>query len=167
MSGSVETAYDCKRPPEGKTFTICNLYYLASGERTLQIYHWLWPALAFIMESRVETHIWRHMYSFQLLVCVCVPEAFFHSCAWPCSSTLFLCFSLCMCMSVSVCVCSNVCVWLCKLLTLSVFMLATRTSARQFSETFIISCLFFFFFVFQNCCWVNPYALHRQNKWLQ
>lgn len=102
MSGSVETAYDCKRPPEGKTFTICNLYYLASGERTPQIYHWLRPALAFIVESRVETHIWRHMYSFQLLVCVCVPEAFFHSCAWPCSSAVFLCFSLCMCMCVCV-----------------------------------------------------------------
>lgn len=72
----------------------------------------------------------------------------FHSSASLCSNAPFLSFSLCMC------VCLNVCVWPHKLLTLSVFMLASRTPAKQCSQTFIL--FFFFFFVFQHFCFNKP-----------
>ena len=134
MSGSVKTAYDCEHPPKGKPLLSAYIRRASTLEIPLTQTS-LIVSLSFKMEMRIESHIWRHMYGFQLLVSdyVPVPEALSVFCfpVQQCSVSLFL--TLC------VYVCLNVCVWMHKLLTLSVFMLASRTSAKQCSKTFILS----------------------------
>lgn len=92
-----------------------NLYYLlTSGKQTQWKYHWLKPpwyvSLSFIVESRIEPHIWRHMYGFQLLVSdyVSVPEAFsvFSLPVQKCTVSLFLTF-VCVCVWMCVSGCIN------------------------------------------------------------
>ncbi len=94
--------------------------------------------------SHLATYVWLPVVSRLFL-----SLKLFQSSVSLCSNALFLSFPLCVC--VCVCVCLNVCVWVHKLLTLSVFMLASRTSAKQCSETFILS-----FFVFRHFCFSKP-----------
>lgn len=134
MSGSVEK-YDCKHSPRGKPLLSAYIWRANKGEAALTAT----SSPPFIVESRPQSHIWQHMYGFQLSVYVSVPKAFSLFChpLQRCPVSPFL--------TLHVFVCLNVCVWLHKLLTLSVFTLAWRSSAKQCSRNFIPSCCPTFF----------------------
>lgn len=146
MSGSVETAYDCKHSPRGKPLLSAYIWRANKGEAALTAT----SSPLFTVESRPQSHIWRHMYGFQLSVSVSVPKAFSLFCCpvQRCPVSPFL--------TLHAFVCLNVCVWPHKLLTLSVFMLASRTSAKQRRGNFIPPPSFFFcptfFFNKPPCC---------------